>query len=258
MKENTNTTTIQKHYLYKSNEEPVSFTIVKTSVLLMGAETNLLTGSVGYSPPASIERARDEYRRLIAEGYSPTPTVPTPELIDHIKHECFDFADDVAVAEEYGLKTIEDWKQFWAHQTYVDAHKDIHGVKARWTRREEHSSEEWLAMTRKLYSDHPPSEDGTPEGIKKEIPSPPYFSGPGWSDKLNDWTAKNLPSDFSADWRGEAAIAWNVSGGSPSGLYYSEISRAVAAYNAGEEYQTPRADWNAQQIDQQTQIRERM
>lgn len=253
-----NTTSIKKYSLFKSNKEPVSFTIVKTSFLMMGSESILITGSVGYGPPSSIEKAREEYRRLIAEGYSPTPTVPTPELIEHLKREGLDFDEEVAYAEEYGLKTIEDWDQFWAHQTYVDAYKVIHGVKARWTRREEHSSEEWLAMTRKLYSDHPPSEDGTPKGIKKQIPSPPYYSGPGWSDKLDDWVAENLPTDFSADWRGEAAIAWNIGGGAPSGLYYSELARAVKAYNSGAEYQTPNADWNAQQIDQQKMIRERM
>lgn len=90
------------------------------------------------------------------------------------------------------------------------------------------------------------------------IPTPPSFFGPGWMDELDSWTKENLPHDFSAKWEDEAAIRANTVGGSPSSHYCAELRSAVAAYNFGKEYKTPRSDWNAEQIAQDKQIRERM
>ena len=92
----------------------------------------------------------------------------------------------------------------------------------------------------------------------KTIPKSPSFYGPGWMEKLEEWTAKNLPSDFSANWKDEASIRANMVGGSPSSHFCSELRRAVEAYNSGEEYDTPRCEWNAQQIAERAMIRERM
>jgi hypothetical protein len=80
------------------------------------------------------------------------------------------------------------------------------------------------------------------------IKSPPYFSGVGWDDKLNNWCNENLPINFASPWRDEAGISWRLFGGTSSGYEYRELKRAIEAYNSGTAYATPRIDWNRKDI----------
>jgi hypothetical protein len=51
---------------------------------------------------------------------------------------------------EYGITTGEEVDQYLAWEDYVDTYKDVHNIKPRWTRWQDHTAEEWTQMARVL------------------------------------------------------------------------------------------------------------
>lgn len=58
--------------------------------------------------------------------------------------------EDPAHWAEYGITTGEELDQYLAFEDYVDTYKDVHNIKPRWTRWQDHTAEEWTQMARGL------------------------------------------------------------------------------------------------------------
>lgn len=93
--------------------------------------------------------------------------------------------------------------------------------------------------------------------MNHNIPNPPYFSGPGWSDKTDAWIEANIPAEWRGAVRSEAMISWNLRGGAPSGHWAYVLSRTVTALNAGETPLFPNIEFNDRYLAEQRARRER-
>jgi hypothetical protein len=58
--------------------------------------------------------------------------------------------EDASHWAEYGITTGEELDQRLAFEDYVDTYKDVHNIKPRWARWQDHSAEEWTRMARGL------------------------------------------------------------------------------------------------------------
>lgn len=63
------------------------------------------------------------------------------------------YTDPEALAEwcdHYGLGTVEQYEQASEWEAYYDIYKDANGIRPRWTKWTDHSSDEWVEINQSL------------------------------------------------------------------------------------------------------------
>ena len=69
-------------------------------------------------------------------GYRKAPIYTESDIVDRVVHN--------------GVKTPAQWDALCAWETYYDVHKEVEGIRPRWTKWSEHTAEEWEKLTRLL------------------------------------------------------------------------------------------------------------
>ena len=63
------------------------------------------------------------------------------------------YTDPEALAEwcdHYGLGTVEQYEQASEWEAYYDIYKEVNGIRPRWTKWTDHSSDEWVEINQSL------------------------------------------------------------------------------------------------------------
>jgi len=66
------------------------------------------------------------------------------------------YSDEQALVEwcdHYGVETVEQYEQAAEWESYYDIYKEVYGIRPRWTKWTDHTSEEWAEMNSSLLAE---------------------------------------------------------------------------------------------------------